>query len=366
MIRMPRRLAVSLGIVAALCWSLPGSAQVLRVTQLQRAPIAGEEASSSLFHPIAVATDSSGALYISDCANHAIRKVTPDGVMTTLAGRPGVAGSADGRGSAARFNFPYGLAVDINGDVYVADSANSTIRRITPGGEVTTFAGVAGESGAEDWTEEATEVARLGMPIGLTIDAIGNVYVSDARFHTIRKIDRQGRITTIAGNAGRPGESDGYRTAASFNFPFDLAFDRGGNLWVTDSNSHTIRRITPDGRVTTEFGVAGTAGSADGDAETARFNRPAGIAFDDDGDLFVVDANSHTVRRIDASRQVTTVAGTAGVSGRRDGIGADVQFFYPFGITARDGTLWVADKMNHEIRVGTETAFGERRRAVRR
>ncbi|HUO84971.1 MAG TPA: hypothetical protein VM534_07655, partial [Thermoanaerobaculia bacterium] len=242
-----------------------------------------------------------------------------------------------------------------------------TIRIISPDGMVTTWAGVAGESGAADSTDEDPAGGRLGMPMGLALDRFGNIYVSDARFHTIRRISRERRITTVAGSSGGGGSADGYGNRASFLFPFGLSFDASGNLWIADSDNHTLRRMTPDGHVTTEFGVALERGTRDGNAETARFHRPTGLAFDSRGILFVVDANSHTVRRISPEGEVATVAGRAGERGYQNGTGSVVRFDYPFGIASgANGLLYVADMLNHAIRVGTEEQFGVRGRGARR
>ncbi len=343
------------------------SAETLRITHLETESFMAAS-DDGLLHPTAVAVDPSGVLYISDTANHVIRKVTPDGAMSVFAGRIGEPGSADGPGHTARFDFPYGLAIDINGDLYVADSANSTIRRISPDGMVTTWAGRPGESGSGDTTPENPDGGRLGLPIGIALDPFGNLYVTDGRFHTIRKVDTQRHLTTIAGEPGVPGTSDGYGHRAHFTFPFGIARDQAGNFWVADSDNHTIRRIAPDGFVSTAFGDRNDRGSADGDAGTARFTRPSGLAFDPDGNLLVVDSDSHTIRQIDPEGEVTTLAGLAGQRGDRDGTGRAVRFNYPFGIAvAADGTIYVADMVNDAIRVGRKEEFGpSRRRAVHR
>ena len=188
--------------------------------------------------------------------NDTIRKITPAGVVTTFAGTAGQSGSADGTGAAARFTNPEGTAVDGAGNVYVADTFNDTIRKITPAGVVTTLAGTAGQGGSADGTGAA---ARFAFPTGVAVDGAGNVYVADTDNDTIRKITPAGVVTTLAGTAGQSGSADGTGAAARFNSPFGLAVDGAGNIYVADEDNDAIREITPAGVVST---LAGTAGQA--------------------------------------------------------------------------------------------------------
>ncbi|MEA2345472.1 MAG: hypothetical protein QOF63_3641 [Thermoanaerobaculia bacterium] len=185
-----------------------------------------------------MATDSSGNVYVADSYNHAIRKITPAGAVTTLAGLAGTGGSADGTGSAARFYYPEGVTTDSSGNVYVADFYNHTIRKITPAGAVTTLAGLAGSLGSADGTGSA---ARFGLPYGVATDSSGNVYVADSYNNTIRKITPVGAVTTLAGLAGNSGSADGPGSAARFRNPGGIAINSSGNVYVADSLNFTIR-----------------------------------------------------------------------------------------------------------------------------
>ena len=218
-----------------------------------------------------MAVDGSGNVYVADTDNNTIRKITPAGVVTTLAGTAGVPGSADGTGSAAQFNYPGGVAVDGSGNVYVADIDNNTIRKITPAGVVTTLAGTAGVHGSADGTGSA---AQFYDPHGVAVDGSGNVYVADTDNNTIRKITPAGVVTTLAGTAGVYGSADGTGSAAQFNYPAGVAVDGSGNVYVADTYNDTIRQITPAGVVTTLAGTAGMPGSADGTGSAARFYYP--------------------------------------------------------------------------------------------
>lgn len=208
--------------------------------------------------PIGIAQNSSGSLYIADATNHTIRAMTAANVVSTLAGSAGNSGSADGTGDAARFNYPTGVAVDGAGNVYVADKTNNLIRKITPAGLVSTLAGVVGVSGWQDGTGAG---ALFNQPQGLAVDAAGNLYVADTGNSTIRKISPSGVVTTLAGLSTIGGLKDGNGTDAWFNQPRDVAVDGSGNVYVADTGNAAIRKITPAGLVIT---LALTAGSSSG------------------------------------------------------------------------------------------------------
>jgi sugar lactone lactonase YvrE len=173
--------------------------------------------------------------------NHSIRKITPSGTVSTFAGTPGVGGSTDGVGSTARFYLPYGIAVDSSGNIYVADTGNQLIRKITPNGNVTTFAGSAGISAAIDGVGSS---ARFKFVQAITIDSIGNLFVADSGNHLIRRITPNGNVTTIAGTAESPGSSDGIGSAARFNIQIGIAFDSIGSFYIADNSNHIIRKLT--------------------------------------------------------------------------------------------------------------------------
>jgi hypothetical protein len=215
--------------------------------------------------------------------------------VTTLAGAAGQTGSTDGTGSAARFNNPEGLAVDGGGNLYVADVGNETIRKITPGGVVSTLAGAAGQYGSSDGTGSA---ARFYNPSYVAVDGSGNVFVSDLGNYIIRKITPGGVVTTLAGTAGQTGSSDGSGSAARFGsggFLGGVAVDGSDNVYVADSS--TIRQIAPGGVVTTLAGTAGQYGSTDGTGSAARFRFPGGIAVDVSNRVYVADSYNDTIRK---------------------------------------------------------------------
>jgi len=346
--------------------------------------------------PGAVATDSLGNVYVADAGNNTIRIITAAGAVTTLAGTPGKAGSADGSGSAALFNNPTSVAIGGAGNIFVADSGNNTIRKITPAGAVTTFAGTPGITGSADGTGPAASfkliydysIPTLGDSAeghgGVATDNAGNVYVADCGNSIVRKISPAGVVTTIAGQAGVPGWADtipGQPNSALFGCPDALATDAAGNIYVADTavvdfsvsqgiaGNDALRKITPAGVVTTVAGVSGggvttdalgnvyvadstsntidaiaptgavttlagngAAGSADGVGAAARFNAPASVAIDGAGNIFVADSGNNTVRKITSAGAVITVAGAAVERGSADGTGAAASFSNPVGL----------------------------------
>lgn len=245
----------------------------------------------------------------------------------TLAGSAGQIGSADGINSAARFNWPMWVAVDRTGNLYVADWGNHTIRQLASSGAVTTLAGLAGTPGIADGTGSA---ARFNGPMGLAVDDPGNLFLADWGNHTIRQITPSGVVRTLAGLAGSSGSEDGTSSSARFNHPAGVAVDNAGNLFVADSANYTIRKVTPAGVVTTMAGLAGSGGKADGTGSAARFRKPYGIAVDNEGNVYVADKDSYTIRRVTPAGIVTTLAGST--FGNADGIGTAASFLGPTGL----------------------------------
>ncbi len=301
--------------------------------------------------PLGVAADTAGNVYVVDTQNGTIRKITPDGFAGPFAGLAGSFGSTDGNGANAQFYGPQGIATDSAGFLYVADTANATIRKISPGGTVSTLAGAPGNFNSFDGTGAN---AQFYQPEGVAVDNGGNVYVADAWNHTIRKITAAGAVSTLAGLAGNYGAADNTNSKARFNRPSSIALDTATNLFVTDSLNHTIRKITPGGTVTTIAGMAGVWGSADGTNSNARFYQPEGIVAETTTSFLVVDSGNQTIRRLSAFGAdwvVSTVAGLSGAAGNTNGTGDAVRFRLPASV-ALDGAgyVYVADSGNNLVR----------------
>jgi sugar lactone lactonase YvrE len=287
-----------------------------------------------------------------------IRKIEIDsGDVTTLAGTTGVSGSADGTGTLASFYNPSGIAIDSSGNLYVADDGNHTIRKITSSGAVTTLAGSAGAFGSVDGTGTS---ARFMEAQGIATDSSGNLYVSDSSKmgnSSIRKITSSGVVTTLAGRGGNLVFANGTGAAALFNMPYSIATDNSGNLYVCDTYNFIIRKTTSSGVVTTLAGTAGLPGWADGTGSAARFFWPIGIVIDPTNTyLYVVDVVGAIRKIVIASGVVTTLAGSMGSDDSADGIGTSASFSEPQAI-AIDPTntyLYVVDDGIRKINISTK------------
>jgi sugar lactone lactonase YvrE len=294
--------------------------------------------------PSGIARDAAGNLYVADYGNHLIRKVTPDGVVTTLAGT-GSPGHVDGMAGAAKFLTPVGIAVAASGNIYVAEYFNNDIRKITPGGIVTTLAGST-IAGSADGIGAA---AAFNTPVGIAVDANENVYVADYGNNMIRKITPAGVVTTVAGST-TAGSDNGPAALATFNGPSGIALAPSGTLYVTEWFNSDVRQISLAGVVTTLAGSAGNTGSDDGLGTAATFALPVGIAIGANGVLYVADDGNNLIRMVTPAGAVSTLAGTT-APGSDDGDGRTATFNEPSGIAVdAGGTLYVAERANHLIR----------------
>lgn len=297
----------------------------------------GTGTAAKFAQPYTAAVDADGNVYIADTNNHRIRKITPAGVVTTLAGS--TSGDTDGTGAEAKFNYPYGVATDAAGNVYVADTHNHKLKKITPAGMVTTLAGSSGGSADGTGTE-----AQFYYLTGVAVGADGIIYVADKDNHKIRKVTPNGVVTTLAGSSS--GYAEGTGSAAKFSQPYTVAV-HSGNIYVADAGNHRIRKITSEGVVST---LAGSSqGGADGTGEAAQFYYPYGVATDAAGNVFVADTFNQKVRKITSAGVVSTYAGST--NGNADGGSTAAQFNYLTGVAVgADGSVYVADKDNHRIR----------------
>lgn len=292
---------------------------------------------ASFKDPYGITIDVFGNLIVGDRQNQKIRKITASGLVSTIAGNTSF-GSFDATGTAATFNSPRGVAVDASGSIYVADYGNNKIRKISAEGVVSTFAG-SGSGGLLDGIGTA---ARFNRPYGVAVDAAGNVFVTDDNY-SIRKITAAGEVTTVAGN-GEQGSIDGIGPQAEFTNPRGITVDSFGNLFVTDGSN--IRRITPD-RLVTPYAVTWPLNDT---TNPTFFSSPNGITVDALGNIYMADTLNNLIRKIAANGSVTTIAGS-GLQGAQDASNAESSFYQPSGVAVDAfGNVYVADTRNNKIR----------------
>lgn len=304
----------------------------------------GTGIAASFNGPHGVVCDRFGNIYIADRNNNKIRKVNAGGVVTTFAGS-GAIGATDGNGTNATFFEPWGITCDAAGNVYVADTKNYKIRKITPAGIVTTIAG----TGTSGTTNGPSASAEFAFPTGIAVTTDGTIYVAEFMTHTIRKISN-GNVTTLAGASFMSGDVDGTGALARLDHPHSLAIAKDGSILVSDVFNHKIKKVTVGGVVTT-FAGNGVAGFANGSVASAQFDFPLSIAVDSTGGIYIGDVNNYIIRKI-ASGSVTTFAGTQGITGYADGPALQAQFNSPSGLAFNfaDNSIWVGDEGNELIR----------------
>lgn len=343
-----QRIVITLTLL--LCFAMAKAQWVTTVAGIFETPgsIDGPALSSRFFNPHGIAADTLGHVFIADQNNHVIRIFdTNTNTVTTLAGSAGQSGSADGIGNAASFNEPLGICATPDGTAYVADTKNNKIRKVTLSGKVETIAGT-GNYGSSNG---AALSSTFGNPIGIEIDAAGNIYVADHLTNIIRKISANGFVSTVAGMAYIPGDADGTGTNAQFWRPYGLTIDHQGNILVADEWNHKIRKMTPQGVVTTLAGN-GIQGLANGPASDAMFNYPWDVTLDDDGNVYVADGYNYVIRKIDTNGNVQALVGNPQVASYLDGQGSSAAFKGTTGLTwsAKTESIFVSDSYNHLIR----------------
>lgn len=305
--------------------------------------IDGTGTSATFYAPTGLTIDPQGNLYTAEWSNNCIRKITSTGVVTIVAGN-GSVGSNLGVGTSASLAHPHDVVADVSGNLYVADQGNHRICKIDSAGLVTVVAG----NGVTGFANGVGTSASFNTPVGVTVDSQGNLFVADYGNHSVRKITPDRTVTTFAGN-GTSGYTDGTGTAATFGYTSSLAFDSQGNLYVTERINHSIRKITPSG-VVTKFAGTGTAGYWDGSLLNARFNQPEGMVFDAWGNLYVADRSNNRIRKISPNGLVSTLVGGP-TSGTADGTGLAARFNNPYDL-AQDsqGNLYISDIGSNIIR----------------
>ena len=320
---------VQLGTVTTIAGTIPGG--------YEDGPIS----TAQLYSPQGICIDNSGNIYVADNLNSKIRKITTDGQIITVAGSYfGANGYSNGIGLEARFAFPSDVVTDNLGNLYICDRWNFKIRKIDINGNVTDYAGTT-----QGFLDGQVSSAQFYAPEGIAIDQAGNVYIADTYNNRIRKIDTNGNVTTIAG--GEQGFLNGTTAESKFYSPSGLAIDSQGNIFVTDRSNNAIRKISPEGIVSTFAG--GVQGNADGYGTNAMLYAPSSIAIDSFDNIFFVDQYNGLIRKITPQGYVSTIAGS--ILGDQNGVGTLAQFYYPFDVIIDlNGDLVISDMSNHKIK----------------
>ncbi len=302
----------------------------------------GVGTTASFSAPIGLAVDSQNNIFVTDTNNHLIRKITPNGMVTTFAGS--VQGYADGTGITAKFSYPYGITIDSEDNLYVTDPNNYKIRKITSAGVVSTIAG-----SSQGYTDGVGTLAKFHSPAGITIDSNNILYVADQKNNRIRKITPNGEVSTYSGST--QGYVDGARASAKYYWPAGITIDSEDNLFIADSYNNKIRKIDTNGNVSTLAGT--TLGFDNGAGTLAKFHYPLGICVDAQNNIYTADYGNDKIRKIDENNEVSTLAGSS--RGYLEGIGSTARYNRPFGITVdSNGTIFVADTFNNRVRKITQ------------
>lgn len=293
--------------------------------------------------PSSLCFDGSGNMYVADWGTHTIRKITPGGIVSTLAGN-GTAGFNNATGTSATFDRPSFIDIDLNtGDLYVADIGNECIRKVTQTGVVTTYAGT-GTAGYQDGPAASAQFNALA---GIALDASGNLYVCDRNNFRIRKISSTGTVSTVAGN-GSSGNTNGAALSSSFAYPADVDVNSTGLLFIADRNNDVIRVFDPVNNTVSTYAGNGSTSSTDGSLTTGSFDAPRGIFITELDDIYVADQDGNKIRLI-SGNSISTIAGT-GNAGFQDGPGDYAQFNLPWDVSYFQGVIYVAGDMDNRIR----------------
>ncbi|WP_435285818.1 RICIN domain-containing protein [Streptomyces bacillaris] len=310
--------------------------------------------SAQVGRPVGIAMDRTGTLYVADYAGHRVRRITTDGKISTVAGTgSGTHGGDGGPATSAHLKNPCGVAVDSTGNLYIADSENYRVRKVTPDGKISTIVGSSTSTTSGDGGLATS--ARLYRPTGVAVDSEGVLYIADYGGHRIRRITTDGKISTVAGTGSANfGGDGGPATSAQLRNPYGVTVDDEGNLYIADRGNHRIRKVAAaDGKISTIAGTGSASFGGDGGpATSAQLNNPFATVLDSTGALYISDYGNHAVRKITPDGEISTVAGTGtgGMEGD-NGPATEAQLKNPAGVAVDCvDTLYIADHNNNRVR----------------
>lgn len=296
-------------------------------------------------YPWDVALRANGEIVVVDRFNHRLRKLSPTGVVSPLAGQR-APGHKDGAASEAQFDNPVAVVGDLKGQLYVADAGNHVIRQISATGTVSTLAGTPGKAGFKDGS--ASE-GQFNSPSGLALDAQGNLYIADSNNHRIRKLSADGKtLSTVAGSA-QQGLQDGAALQGRFFSPRDLVLNPQGELLISDGFNHVIRKLSADGKTLSTVAGNGEPGNREGTGSASRLSEPVGLAIDATGTLYIADSGNNQIKTLSPGGEVKILAGN-GEGRYKNGPLREGSLASPRGLTLFAGGLYIADTQNHRLR----------------
>lgn len=346
-------------LLTSFLFAAQAHAQVPRINTISGTGVGGfsgdgfVSTGAQLHNPQSVTLDNNNNVYILDFLNYRIRKINNSGIIVTIAGNGNNGFTGDGSIATSAEMNPYGVAVNRNNELYISDASWNVIRKVNSLGIISTVVGIGMYGNTGDGGPASA--AKIGSPYGMAFDTANNLYFADAKQHVVRKVNAAGIITKFAGNdtAGYAGDGD-FAILARLDSPYAVAADRKGNVYISDIKNNVIRKVDPTGVISTYAGIASTFGhSGDGGAANAALlNRPAGIAVDTLGNLFIADADNDVIRKVDTAGIITTVVGngTPGFGGDMGSVNG-CNLHTPFGVAvAKNGDLYIADANNQRIR----------------
>ncbi|MCX6396057.1 MAG: PxKF domain-containing protein [Propionibacteriales bacterium] len=311
------------------------------------APTAGPATSSNLFNPYGVAVDGSGNVYIADTVNNRVEKVTPGGQLSVIAGTGDTGAPTEGPATSSNLDLPIGVAVDGSGNVYIADYGNNRVEQVTPGGQLSVIAGTSSQGAP---TAGPATSSNLNSPAGVAVDGSGNVYIADQGNHRVEQVTPGGQLSVIAGTGVAGAPTAGPATSSNLDNPTGVVVDGTGNVYIADGRNNQVEKVTPGGQLSVIAGTGAAGAPTAGPATSSNLRTPFGVAVDGSGNVYIADTSNHRVEKVTPGGQLSVIAGTGAAGAPTAGPATSSNLSYPTGV-AVDGTgnVYIADFGNHRV-----------------